>query len=243
MGLFTPYVKPGRHFSTAGLVAPWEEGGLGKYAGKPIVIFGGASSVGQYSTSWALNDGAYRANGHPAIQLARLSGFSPIITTASLHNTDLLRSLGATHVVDRRLSTEQLREEFSKFTKEPLDLIYDAISLPETQLPAYEILAPGGMLALVSPPAIPAEKAVQGKRFFPVFGESMFPEENRTASARLYQKLTGWLEEGLIKVCYDSVERNMVLTLPVAYSPIASRCFREDWLVFLMVWNGYSRAK
>ena len=31
-----------------GLSPPWEEGGLGKYIGRPILIFGGASSVGQY---------------------------------------------------------------------------------------------------------------------------------------------------------------------------------------------------
>lgn len=205
LGLFTPHVRPGRHFNSVSLVAPWEEGGRGKYAGKPIVIFGGASSVGQYSTS-SLNFGTYRVviTLRSAIQLAKLSGFSPIITTASLHNTELLRSLGATHVVDRKLSTEQLRDEFSKITTEPLDLIYDAISLPDTQLPAYELLAQGGTLALVSPPAIPAEKVVAGKRFFPVFGESMFPEENRVATARLYSKLTTWLKEGLVKVRYDS---------------------------------------
>lgn len=200
LGLFTPYVHPGRHFNSVGLTAPWEEGGLGKYAGKPIVIFGGASSVGQYGTSTSNKETYHTLNERPAIQVAKLSGFSPIITTASLHNIDLLRSLGATHVVDRKLSTEKLREELSKITKEPLDLIYDAISLPETQLPAYELLAQGGTLALVSPPAIPSEKIVPGKRFFPVFGESMFPEENRTATARLYQKLTAWLEEGLIRV-------------------------------------------
>ncbi|CCM04347.1 uncharacterized protein FIBRA_06519 [Fibroporia radiculosa] len=32
----------------AGLFPPWEEGGRGLYRGKPIVVFGGASSVGQF---------------------------------------------------------------------------------------------------------------------------------------------------------------------------------------------------
>ena len=32
----------------AGLTAPWVEGGQGKYAGKPILIIGGAASVGMY---------------------------------------------------------------------------------------------------------------------------------------------------------------------------------------------------
>ena len=33
-----------------GLTPPWNEGGLGKYAGQPILIAGGASAVGQYGT-------------------------------------------------------------------------------------------------------------------------------------------------------------------------------------------------
>ena len=32
----------------AGLTPPWVEGGQGKYAGKPILILGGSSSVGSY---------------------------------------------------------------------------------------------------------------------------------------------------------------------------------------------------
>ncbi|KAL5525547.1 hypothetical protein ACEPAG_6883 [Sanghuangporus baumii] len=44
----------------------------------------GSSSVGQY-----------------VVQLAKLSGFSTIVMTAPLHNTDLLKSLGAWHVIDR----------------------------------------------------------------------------------------------------------------------------------------------
>lgn len=86
-------------------------------------------------------------------------------------------------------------------------MIYDAISHHETEFPAYELLAQGGKLALVAPPTIPANKVVPGKRFFAVFGGSMFPEENRTASIQLYQKLTAWLEEGLIQVCRDATDR------------------------------------
>lgn len=34
-----------------GFDAPWKKGGRGKYAAEPILIIGGASSVGQYGTS------------------------------------------------------------------------------------------------------------------------------------------------------------------------------------------------
>ena len=47
-----------------------------------------------------MSDHAYSSY-DAVIQLAKLSGFSPIITTASLKNTDFLKSLGATHVIDR----------------------------------------------------------------------------------------------------------------------------------------------
>lgn len=102
--------------------------------------------------------------------------------------------------MDRKLASERLREEISKITKEPLDVIFDAISLPETQLLAYELLAQGGTLALVLNPAIPVEKIVSGKRVVKMWGVTMFPEENRVASAQFYKKLTAWLEEGIIKV-------------------------------------------
>lgn len=32
---------------TCGLTPPWEEEGHGKYHGRPVVVFGGAGSVGQ----------------------------------------------------------------------------------------------------------------------------------------------------------------------------------------------------
>jgi NADPH:quinone reductase-like Zn-dependent oxidoreductase len=38
----------------ADLVAPWADGGRGKYAGKPIYIPGGSGSVGQYGTNPSL---------------------------------------------------------------------------------------------------------------------------------------------------------------------------------------------
>ena len=44
------YNKKGGFGGGVGLVAPWA-GGLGKYAGQPILIIGGSSAVGQHSAS------------------------------------------------------------------------------------------------------------------------------------------------------------------------------------------------
>ncbi|KAJ7635927.1 chaperonin 10-like protein [Mycena rosella] len=77
VGLFTSYhAMYGQPPHGAGLVSAMSPGGRGKYAGQPIVILGGAG-----------------ATGHFALQIARLSGFSPIITTASLKHESFLKSL------------------------------------------------------------------------------------------------------------------------------------------------------
>ncbi|EJF64050.1 GroES-like protein [Dichomitus squalens LYAD-421 SS1] len=118
-------------------VPPWAEGGKGKYASQPLVIIGGATVVGS-----------------AAIQLGKLSGFSPIVTTASLKNAALLRSYGATHVLDRNLSADALRAEVKKIIGGSPSFVYDAVSLPETQAAAYGLLAPGGRLLVILPETV-----------------------------------------------------------------------------------------
>ncbi|RPD60290.1 GroES-like protein [Lentinus tigrinus ALCF2SS1-7] len=120
------------NFSSAKLLPPWVEGGRGQYAGKPILILAGATSIGQF-----------------VIQLARLSGFSPIITTASLHNAPFLKSLGATHVIDRKLPAEQLKAEATKLGGGLFEYVYDAVSVAETLELGYALTAPKGDFMVV----------------------------------------------------------------------------------------------
>ncbi|KAF8804120.1 hypothetical protein BYT27DRAFT_7243878 [Phlegmacium glaucopus] len=92
----------------------------------PIVILGGfeSNSVGQ--------------NNIDSIQLVKLSGFSPIITTASLKHAEFLKSLGATHVIDRNVSASSVATEVSSITKDaPIKYAVDSISLADTQQAAY----------------------------------------------------------------------------------------------------------
>lgn len=87
----------------------------------------------------------------PVIQLARLSGFSQIITTASLHNAPFLKSLGATHVLDRKLPAEALKAEATKLGGGLFDYVYDAVSVPETLEVGFALTAPKGDLVIVQP--------------------------------------------------------------------------------------------
>ncbi|KAI0715787.1 GroES-like protein [Cerioporus squamosus] len=160
-------------------VAPWVEGGRGKYAGVPLVVIGGSSVVGSL-----------------AIQLAKLSGFSPIITTASLKNAELVKSYGATHVLDRNLSADTLRAEVTKLAGGLVSAVYDAISLPETQRAAYGLLAPGGKLVVVLPEAV--KQTSEGRIVTQIHGIVHFPH-NQDFSKTLWRALPALLESGDIK--------------------------------------------
>ncbi|KAH9894848.1 GroES-like protein [Cubamyces lactineus] len=166
---------------TVNFPAPWEKDGTTKLAGKAAFILGGASSVGQY-----------------AIQLTKLSGFSPVITTASLHNEPLLRSLGASHVLDRSLSPDAIKFKLVELTQgKPLEFVYDAITAADTAALAYDVLAPGGALVLVLPGMLPASlrKEGDGKKVVEVAGNVHMPE-NRQVGVELYAHLTEWLQAG-----------------------------------------------
>ncbi|GLB40694.1 putative groES-like protein [Lyophyllum shimeji] len=181
-GLYVP--KP----HGAGLTLPLSPSTRGKNAGQPILVLGGASSLGQ-----------------AAIQFARLSGCSPILTTASLKNTDFLTSLGATHVLDRTLSFPALQSQISQIIQEkgkPLGVVYDAISEPETQQAGYDLLADGagGHLVLVLPEQI-TRKGGEGKKNVTVgmiYGHWEHPRLSEVG-VEVHRALTGLLQEGLFK--------------------------------------------
>ncbi|RDW75385.1 hypothetical protein BP6252_06527 [Coleophoma cylindrospora] len=105
-----------------GLAAPWTQDGRKAGAGKAVVILGGSSSVGQY-----------------AIQFARLSGYDKIITNASPSHHDYLKGLGA-HVVLDRTTTSSPEDFKSAIDGLPLDFVFDAISIKETQTLGVKIL-------------------------------------------------------------------------------------------------------
>ncbi|KAK7697748.1 hypothetical protein SLS64_013222 [Diaporthe eres] len=105
-----------------GLPAPWDKGGDTAGNGRAIVIIGGSSSVGQY-----------------AIQLARLSGFSRIITNCSPAHVEHLKKLGAHVVLDR--ASQSTPEHFHQALDGlPLPLAIDAIVHKSTLLLGIKIL-------------------------------------------------------------------------------------------------------
>ncbi|KAH7884283.1 chaperonin 10-like protein [Phlebopus sp. FC_14] len=160
-----------------GLVAPWKHGGQGKYRGMPIMIFGGSGSVGNY-----------------VIQLAKMSGFSPIITTAALKHANYLKSIGATHVVDRYLPFLALKQAVGRITSAPINVIYDTVSIRETQETAWRLLGPQGRLVLTSPSVI--DRQPDDRREIVLTNGNPHTEDNWETGRQLWMNLGRWLETG-----------------------------------------------
>lgn len=131
-----------------------------------------------------------------AIQLARIAGFSTIVTTASAQHADLLKSFGATHVFDRNVDAKTIQQAFHS----PVALALDAISVASTQLLAYEVLTapspvPGAHLALVLPadPALEEKNADNKVSINQVYGSS---HTFKDLSVPFWKSVGKWIEEG-----------------------------------------------
>ncbi|VDC07632.1 unnamed protein product [Peniophora sp. CBMAI 1063] len=177
----------GHDVGGAGLTPPWEAGGRGKYAGQVAVILGGASSVGQF-----------------AIQLAKLSGFSTIISTASKRNEAYVKSAGATHVIDYHdIPYAELSAAVKKITGDaPIKYVYDAVSTADTQKAGWDLVSSGGVLVVVLPPSPdvgkPGQEDEAGRRL--VWVASVLGDPyNAEFGDGLYAVLTDLLEKGEIK--------------------------------------------
>ncbi|OJA18217.1 hypothetical protein AZE42_06183 [Rhizopogon vesiculosus] len=187
----------GKH-NGAGITPPWEEGGShDNTPDKPIVIIGGSSSVGSYGEQ----SGTRLSNPHPnriaAIQLARLSGFYPVIATASAYNERLVRNYGATHFFDRHLSGSQLKEAISRVTDKPIGVVYDAISLPETQPIGWGLLAKNGVLVLTLSPSVKEDEG-KGRKVISTSGSPHSPQ-NKELGRNAWAMVEEWLSEGDIQ--------------------------------------------
>jgi len=129
-------VMPGISTPALGLPYPSLEGPASSL-GKTLVVYGGSSSVGSMT-----------------MQLATAAGINVILVTGT-HNIELKKRCGATQVFDYKDPSviEKVVEAVRKSGFEFVD-IFDAISIPETYVHDFAILAKlgGGHLACTHPP-------------------------------------------------------------------------------------------
>ncbi|KAH9921193.1 GroES-like protein [Epithele typhae] len=202
---------PGATAISLGLPAPWEEGGKAVGVGKAAFIVGGSTSVGQF-----------------AIQCARMNGFSSIVTTASSKHADWLKSLGATHVIDRALSEVDTLAELAKFTADtPVTLAFECVEGSVTERLAYQGLSLGGGLVCVNPMLNPAEtfaevkKDRDGKKVVKVFAELKLVPENVTVGVEAYKHVSAWLADGSLVPCRVEVLPRGLLGIPEGLERLA----------------------
>lgn len=137
-----------------------------------------------------------------AIQLAKLSGFSPIIVTASQRNAEYCKAAGATHVIDyRKTPYSELPDAVAKITKQPIEVVYDAVTREDSVPAGLRVLAPGGSIVVVLPQkaAKAGSRGADNKLLVFCYG-NVNVEDNHALGTSLYSKLTALLEDGSIKV-------------------------------------------
>ncbi|EIW77197.1 GroES-like protein [Coniophora puteana RWD-64-598 SS2] len=156
------------------LTSPTEK--LNAYQGQSILILGGSGSVGVYT-----------------IQLARLSGFSTIIATASLRHETYLKSLGATHVINRTLPEAEVIQAVTSISND-IKIVYDTISEPDTQKIGWAVLASGGHLVTTVGATVKPE-AGDTRTVKWVFAAPTIPP-NRPVCTAVWDQVTKWLEDG-----------------------------------------------
>lgn len=140
------------------------------------------------------------------IQLAKLSGLNPIIATASLSNAEYLKSLGATHVFDRKLSAEELKAQINSVTDTPIRHVYDSVSIKSTQEIGFSILDNGGSLALVLPATVTSTEA---KTVFMVNGWPRKPDNLPLTELFYHDIVKGFFENEILKVSNTSASRSV----------------------------------
>lgn len=140
----------------------------------------------------------YRSEAHlTAIQLAKLSGFSPILTTASPKHTELLKSLGATTVLDRTLSIEELIAAIkSAAGGEPIKIVWDVVRAEDL---VYGAVSHGG--TVISHPRCYGDKDLEAKNLtvHRVYGAFTLPE-NYDMGVKAYAAFGKWFASGDLKV-------------------------------------------
>jgi NADPH:quinone reductase-like Zn-dependent oxidoreductase len=151
-------------------------------------------------------------NHDPAIQLAKLSGFSPIIVTASLHHAEYLESLGATHVIDRNVSSAALASKVNAITQDtPIKYVVDSVSSPDTQQSGYDLLASGGKLVTFLDAAV--IKTSNDKDIIRALGTSTHPPNAELLRTLYHDNLEQLLQEGAIKVGPTSRKKSFLTLL------------------------------
>ena len=158
------------------------------YGAQSVVIIGGGSATGKFG-----------------IQLAKLAGVGTIVTIASKKSENELKSLGATHVIDRHASDEELEHSVRAVVGDTLIYSVDCVNGSQGgQTLGASILSnsqKGTLVVLVHRGTVDETRLSRAKREggyekkAVVAAQAMFPEE----AAAFWRYLPGWVEDRKVR--------------------------------------------
>lgn len=170
-----------------GIPSPLEVGGKGyDYAKVAVAIVGGGSNCGKF-----------------AIQLAKWAGIGTIIATASTAGgkEELLKEIGATHVVERSRSDDEVEKEVRGIVGDELVYVIDAVNIKDQTL-AVRLLSnskKGTMVPLVHRGAIDKSKIGRKEKGYDLETFVARPVVMRDFAARFWRELPGLIEKGTLR--------------------------------------------
>ena len=172
------------HPQCLGIPAPWtSEATTFDYKNTTVLIVGGGSNCGIFG-----------------VQLAAIAGVGRIVTIGG--DEKYLKSLGATHIIDRHGSQEEILKKIRDIVGDELIYAYDAISPPPEQALAANALSSTkrGKLARLLPLG-PIDEALvhpkkEGFELINVFGSSKAKAE---LAEPFWDRVPQYLKEGKLK--------------------------------------------
>ncbi|KAL2847505.1 GroES-like protein [Aspergillus pseudoustus] len=177
-------LRPAR-FSIAG----GESGRVVDYSREAIVVIGGGSNTGKFG-----------------LMFAKLAGFGKVITiaggTGDERKMDYLRSLGATHIIDRRLTYLEIEREIRDLVGDSLIYAYDTVNTAANQDPGLTLLSSlrkGTLITLLRGGEVREDTALAkkgGYRKAQVLGVS---HKHGEFASEFWRRLPGWIGDRTVK--------------------------------------------
>ncbi|PYI02322.1 putative alcohol dehydrogenase [Aspergillus sclerotiicarbonarius CBS 121057] len=152
-----------------------------------ILIVGGGSNCGRF-----------------AVQLARMCGFDRIIATASTERFAELQELGATHVIDRHASRDEIVRQIRAITGDELVFALDTMNLGPEQDTGLAALSNSkrGCLITLNPvsesepePTFIGEKRAGYDRRLTIGLSALYPE----VSGVFWKRISAWVQAGQVR--------------------------------------------
>ena len=151
------------------------------YAAQSVVIIGGGSNCGKFG-----------------VQFASLAGIGKIIVVAGASNSALLKSYGATHIIDRHASNEEIKSQIHAITGDDLMYVLDNINREHTFGVSLLSSNKYGKMATLLRGTVDAANIGEKKAGYSIghiFGDS----HSNELGPMFWKELPAWIESGKVK--------------------------------------------